>query len=132
MQAPLMNEPPPSSESTPASPVPPAEPEEEGPSAAFARALAEHEAGATATPDAAVREVARGETVRGTVVSIGETHALIGYGGRSEAIADLAPFRAEDGTLKIAVGDTLELFVIETGDGVDRRPLHRRCIVGRA
>jgi small subunit ribosomal protein S1 len=122
MQVPLMNEPPPSSEPTPASTVPPAEPEEEGPSTAFARALAEHEAAVPAGPESATREVARGDAVKGTVVSIGDSHALIGYGGRSEAIADLAPFRAEDGSVKIAVGDTLELYVIETGDQVVLAP----------
>jgi small subunit ribosomal protein S1 len=122
MQAPAMNEPPPSPEPTAAASVPPAEPEDEGPSRAFAQALAEHEAGAPATPEAAMREVKRGDHVKGTVVSIGDTHALIGYGGRSEALADLAPFRAEDGALKIAVGDTLELFVVETGDQVVLAP----------
>ena len=121
MQVPLMNEPSPSPEPSPAPAVPSAEPEEEGPSAAFARALAEHEAGGAATPSAA-REVARGDAVKGTVVSIGDTHALIGYGGRSEAIADLAAFRAEDGTLKVAVGDTLELYVVEIGDQVVLAP----------
>jgi small subunit ribosomal protein S1 len=121
MQAPAMNEPPPSPDSTSAPTAPSAEPEDERPSQAFAQALAEHEAGAR-TPDATIRDVARGDAVKGTVVSIGETHAMIGYGGRSEALADLAPFRGADGALKISVGDTLELFVVETGDQVVLAP----------
>ena len=121
MQAPAMKEPPPSSESTTVPPVPPTEPEEEGSSPAFARALAEHEAGDPGAPHAA-REVARGDRVKGTVVSIGDTHAMIGYGGRSEAITDLGPFRGDEGALKIAVGDTIELYVVQTGDQVVLAP----------
>src|SRR6185295_14548887 len=56
---------------------------------------------------------------------IGDTHALVDHGGRSEAVAELGPFRNEDGTLRLAVGDTLELFVVEAGDQVTLAPVAR-------
>lgn len=87
------------------------------PSAEFAQALAAHEQeqpGAIASkPEAKV-----GAKVRGKVVSIGEEHVLFDFGGRSEGAAEARPWRNEDGTLKIAVGDELDLYVVETGDQV--------------
>lgn len=92
--------------------------DDEAPSAEFASALAAHEgAGAPAAPEAE-RTIEVGAKVSGRVVAIGEEYAMIDHGGRSEATADLRHWRAEDGTLSIAVGDTLELFVLEAGDQV--------------
>ena len=97
------------------------------PSLDFARALEAFERGgghtAAAVPAAVARELAVGDKVRGRVVAIGDTHALVDYGGRSEALADLAPFRNEQGVLGIAVGDMPELFVVESGEQVVLSPV---------
>lgn len=95
------------------------EPDETSPE--FASALADFEQhGAAAAPsgESATRELKVGEKVKGRVVGIGDEHVMIDYGGRSEALAEIKHFRNEDGTLKVAVGDTPELFVIEAGDRV--------------
>jgi len=102
--------------------------EELSPSQDFARALEAFERGAgpglaAAIPAGVAREFAVGDKVRGRIVAIGDTHALVDHGGRSEALADLGPFRGDDGALGIAVGDTLELFVVESGDQVVLAPV---------
>ena len=104
--------------------------EEETPSQDFARALEafEHGSGtglASPVPADVARDLAVGDKVHGRVVSIGDTHALVDHGGRSEAVADLGPFRNDDGTLRIAVGDTLDLFVVEAGDQITLAPVVR-------
>jgi len=104
------------------------DPDDLGPSQDFARALEDFERGAgghPATTASAVvaRDLAVGDKVRGRVVAIGDTHALVDYGGRSEALADLAAFRNEQGALGIAVGDAPELFVVESGDQVVLSPV---------
>ena len=63
-----------------------------------------------------------GQKVRGRVVAIGADHALIDVGARSEATADLAPFRDDAGAVRLAVGDPIELFVIEAGDQIVLAP----------
>jgi len=98
------------------------EPEDDTPSADFGNALAEFEHGAPGAAATEVKEVAAGDKVTGTVVSIGDAHALVAYGGRSEAVVELGPFRNDDETLKIEVGQALELFVIEAGDQVTLAP----------
>jgi len=94
---------------------------------AFARALADFERGAAAATGAArsAAEVAVGDRVRGRVVSIGAEHALVDFGGRSEAAVEVRHFRDPDGTLRLRAGDALELFVIETGDQVVLAPALR-------
>jgi small subunit ribosomal protein S1 len=101
-------------------PNPPSDPEDDATSNEFARALEEHERAARAAAAAtrAATDVVPGAKVRGKVVAVGEEHTLIDYGGRSEAVAETRQFRAEDGSLGIAAGDVLELFVIEAGDQV--------------
>ena len=47
---------------------------------------------------------------------------LLDIGARSEAVADLAHFRNEDGTLRIATGEPLELYVVEADDQVVLAP----------
>ena len=98
----------------------PSDPEEDATSNEFARALEEHERAARAAAAAtrAAADIVPGAKVRGKVVAVGEQHTLIDYGGRSEAVAETRQFRAEDGSLAIAAGDVLELFVIEAGDQV--------------
>src|SRR5262245_1818660 len=106
------------------SPKPPAEdPELDPPSTEFARALEAHDQ--TAPPPAtekAASGLAVGTRLKGTVVSIGDEHAMIDFGGRSEAITEARHFRKDDGTLKIGVGDVLDLYVVESGDRVVLAP----------
>jgi small subunit ribosomal protein S1 len=109
--------------STPPEPAP--DRDDDAASAEFAKALAEFERGARPAAAVAQRlnvELAVGMKVRGKVVSVGAEHALIDFGGRSEAVAETRHFRAEDGTLRIAVGQGIELFVVEAGDQVVLAP----------
>jgi small subunit ribosomal protein S1 len=99
--------------------------DEPGPAAdEFARALAEFERGArpAAMAARAAGRIAVGMKVRGTVVAIGPEHALLDIGARSEATVDVSHFRNEDGTLRIAVGEPLDLFVVEADDQVVLAP----------
>ena len=59
------------------------------------------------------------------MVSIGEEHVLVDFGGRSEGAAETAHFRNEDGSLRVQPGDALELFVIEVGDQILLAPSMR-------
>jgi len=97
---------------------------EEGASAEFARALEAFEHGARPAAQAtrASADVAVGMKVRGTIVALGSEHLLVDFGGRSEAVAETRHFRAEDGTLRVAAGESLELFVVEAGDQVVLAP----------
>ena len=99
-------------------------PEDETPPSDFARALEEFERGAQTVADAAppAPSLTPGARVRGRVVALGADHALLDVGARSEATADLAPFRDESGAVKIAVGDALDLFVVEAGDQIVLAP----------
>ena len=101
--------------------------EQDPATAEFARALAAFERGARPAARAAraAGRITVGMKVRGTVVGIGAEHALLDVGARSEAVADLAPFRNDDGTLRIAVGEALELFVVEADDQVALAPSFR-------
>jgi small subunit ribosomal protein S1 len=99
--------------------------DEQGPaSVGFARALEAFERAARPAAGAAraADRITVGMRVRGTVVAIGPEHALLDIGARSEAVADLAHFRNEDGTLRIAAGEPLELYVVEADDQVVLAP----------
>lgn len=63
-----------------------------------------------------------GQKVSGTIVAVTDTHVMVDIGGRSEATAEIAPFRNEDGTVRVAVGEAIELFVVEAGDTVALAP----------
>jgi len=101
-------------------PNPPSDPEDDATSIEFARALEEHERDArtAAAATGAAADIVPGAKVRGRVVAVREEHTLIDYGGRSEAVAETRQFRNEDGSLSVAPGDVLELFVVESGDQV--------------
>ena len=104
----------------------PAEPErdDEIPSTEFANALAdyEHTKPTAEAGVAAVAKVAPGAKLKSTVVSIGDENVLVDFGGRSEGLVETRHYRNDDGTLKVAVGDVLELYVIESGDSVMLAP----------
>jgi len=106
-------------------PILPDPDDEQGPaSAGFARALEafERDARPAAAAARAADRITAGMKVRGTVVAIGAEHALLDIGARSEAVADLTHFRNEDGTLRIATGEPLELYVVEADDQVVLAP----------
>ncbi len=114
-------------EDTPPPPaVPPVAPDsdDEAPSSDFARALEEFERGKrpAAAAAGAAAEITVGMKVKGKVVAVGDEHTLVDFGGRSEAVVETRHFRAEDGTLKVAPGETLELFVVEAGEQVVLAP----------
>ncbi|OFW78954.1 MAG: hypothetical protein A2Z48_11275 [Actinobacteria bacterium RBG_19FT_COMBO_70_19] len=103
-------------------PVPSPDPDrdDDATASAFAQALEDFErstrsAGAAAQ---AAKDITAGMKVQGKVVSIGEDVVLLDFGGRSEGVAGTRQFRAEDGTLGIAIGDLLDLFVVEAGDQI--------------
>ena len=108
-------------EPPPIEPAPPSDPEDEASaSPEFAHALEEfeHNRRSAAAAAGAATEIAVGMQVKGTIVSVGEEHTLLDFGGRSEAVAETRHFRAEDGTIKVQPGDVLELYVVEAGDQV--------------
>jgi ribosomal protein S1 len=105
--------------------TPPSEPEEDATaSAEFARALDEFEQDkrSAAAAAGAATEITVGMKLKGKVVSVGEEHTLLDFGGRSEAVAETRHFRAEDGAPSVKPDDVLELFVVEAGDQVVLAP----------
>ena len=110
----------------PTDPTPPAtpDPDDEAASTDFARALEEFERSkrSAAAAAGAATDIAVGMKVRGKVVAVGEEHTLMDFGGRSEAVVETRHFRAEDGSLGVAPGQVLELFVVEAGDQVVLAP----------
>ncbi len=108
----------------PADPLPAPDPDDAPAATEFARALEEFERGrpAAAAAAGASAEPVVGARVRGKVVALGDEHVLVEFGGRSEAVAETRHFRAEDGTLRVAPGDELDLFVVEAGDQVVLAP----------
>jgi small subunit ribosomal protein S1 len=107
-------------------PVPaPADPDDEAAtSAEFARTLQEfeHERRSAAQAAGAATEITVGMKLKGKVVSVGDEHVLVDFGGRSEAVAETRHFRAEDGSVKVGPGDPVELFVVEAGEQVVLAP----------
>jgi small subunit ribosomal protein S1 len=60
------------------------------------------------------RRLERGEVVKGTVVSVGSSHAFIDVGAKSEASLDLKELTDERGEVTVKVGDVIEAFVVST------------------
>jgi small subunit ribosomal protein S1 len=96
-----------------------AELDAERPSEEFAEALAAYE---EAAPAPSTEEVSVGTKVSARVVSIGDENTLVDFGGRSEGAVETRHFRNEDGTVRVAVDDKIDLYVIEAGDQVVLAP----------
>src|SRR5438093_9823374 len=118
-------------ESRPNPDPPPMGTKSEAPAEDFAKTLDEFdrehpkpEAGAAAA------DPKLGTRVKSTVISVGEEMTLVDFGGRSEGAVETKHFRKEDGTVKIGVGDVLDLFVVEAGDQILLAPSVRAT--GRA
>jgi small subunit ribosomal protein S1 len=104
----------------PATTTPETDAEFEASSAEFAKALQEFErrqSGAEAATHAE-QQLEVGSRVSARVVSIGEETVLLDFGGRSEATAETAQFRNDDGSMGIIPGDALDLYVIENAEQV--------------
>jgi small subunit ribosomal protein S1 len=101
--------------------------DDDTPSPEFATALADFEVGRehAAAAAGAATEVTPGAKVRCTVVSVGDDHVLVDFGGRSEGAVETRHLRNEDGTIRVQPGDALELFVVAAGDQVMLAPSMR-------
>lgn len=93
--------------------------------AEFAAALKAYEsAQPTPQPSAVTRTPKQprtprvGQRMSCRIVAVSGDALLLDIGGRSEAVADAREFRAEDGTLTVAAGQTVELFVVEAGEQI--------------
>jgi small subunit ribosomal protein S1 len=72
-----------------------------------------------------------GQRVSCRIVAVSGDSLLLDIGGRSEAVADASEFRAEDGTLTVAEGQMVELFVVEAGEQVVLAKAARRNKTGK-
>ena len=61
------------------------------------------------------RGVKVGETVSGTVISIGADSVFVDLGGKSEGVLDLDQVCDREGNVTVSVGDTVEARVVEAG-----------------
>jgi small subunit ribosomal protein S1 len=75
------------------------------------------------------KRVDRGQTVEGTVVSIGPEVAFIDVGGKGEALIAIDELKDEGGDLEVAVGDRIQAVVVSTEGGLT---LSRRLARGAA
>jgi small subunit ribosomal protein S1 len=80
----------------------------------FASLLAQFEQQDTTT---ARRRPRVGELIRGRVVSIGQDAVFVDVGGKAEGVLALTEVRKDDGTITVAVGDTIEARVVDTSGG---------------
>jgi small subunit ribosomal protein S1 len=92
--------------------------EDTAPSSEFARALETFERARPSSGAAPAVDISPGTKVQGKIVSIGDDYLVVDFGGRSEGVAKTQAFRNDDGTLRVAIGDVLDMFVIESGDQI--------------
>jgi small subunit ribosomal protein S1 len=64
------------------------------------------------------RQVARGQTIEGTIVGFGPNVAFVDIGGKSEAEIDLAELKDADGDVEVSVGDRITAMVVSTSGGI--------------
>ena len=60
----------------------------------------------------------QGQTIAGTIVSIGPEVAFINVGGKGEATIEITELKDADGNLEVAVGDRMEAMVVSTVGGL--------------
>jgi small subunit ribosomal protein S1 len=78
---------------------------------------------------ARAKRVEKGQTIEGTVVSIGAEVALVDVGGKSEAVIDIDELKDHEGNLEVHVGDHVQAVVVSTAGGLT---LSRRLALGAA
>ena len=71
----------------------------------------------------------RGQTVDGTIVTIGPEVALVSVGAKGEASIATAELKDDDGQLEVAVGDRIQATIVSTAGGLT---LSRRLQRGAA
>jgi small subunit ribosomal protein S1 len=76
-----------------------------------------------------VRRIERGQTVEGTIVTIGPEVALVDVGSKSEAVIDVGELKDDEGDLEVAIGDRIQATVVSTEGGLT---LSRRLARGAA
>jgi small subunit ribosomal protein S1 len=76
-----------------------------------------------------VKRVEQGQTIEGTVVTIGPEVALVDVGSKSEAVIDISELTDDEGHLEVAIGDRIQAVVVSTAGGLT---LSRRLARGAA
>jgi len=61
-------------------------------------------------------EFNKGDVIEGVIASISDTFIVINLGGKFDAYADKNEYADENGTLTLAVGDTLKGFIVDRND----------------
>src|SRR5262245_25153520 len=64
------------------------------------------------------RQFSRGQTVDGTIVSIGPKVAFVNIGGKGEAEIDVAELKDDDGDIEVSAGDRITAVVVSTSGGI--------------
>ena len=75
------------------------------------------------------KRVEKGQTIEGTVVSIGAEVALVDVGGKSEAVIEIDELKDPEGHVEVHVGDRIQAVVVSTAGGLT---LSRRLALGAA
>src|SRR4051794_31832526 len=75
------------------------------------------------------KHVSRGQTIEGTIVTIGPEVALVDIGSKGEATLEVGELKDPDGQLEVSVGDRIQATVVSTMGGVQ---LSRKLIRGAA
>lgn len=81
----------------------------------FAAMLAQAEAGAP--KGKAARRPKAGDLVRGVITTVGKDAVFVDLGGKAEGVLDREQVVAEDGTLRVKVGDTVEAMITGERNG---------------
>jgi small subunit ribosomal protein S1 len=64
------------------------------------------------------KRIERGQTIEGTIVSIGREVAFVDVGGKGEATIDIDELKDADGDVDVAVGDRIQAVVVSTSGGL--------------
>ena len=75
------------------------------------------------------KRFSRGQTIEGTIVSIGPEVTLVNVGGKGEAIIESAELKDDEGDIEVSVGDRLQAVVVGTAGGIT---LSRKMLRGAA
>jgi small subunit ribosomal protein S1 len=82
-----------------------------------------------ASEQAGAKRLTNGQTVEGTIVTIGADVALVDVGAKSEAEIALEELKNDDGVVEAAVGDRIQATIVSTANGIT---LSRRLQRGAA
>jgi small subunit ribosomal protein S1 len=82
--------------------------------------VSEHEEDFAAMFEASVkaRQLAKGQTIVGTIVAFGPEVAFVDVGSKAEAQIDLAELKDADGDVEVSIGDRINAIVVSTSGGV--------------